>query len=643
MDVVALQQVVNIAASKVAVEKSRAQAAEGLLAPISFPTFTGTVSGISATMVGLGSVANTSDSDKPVSTAQQTALDAKATAANLATETNRATTAEGLLAPKASPTFTGTVAGVTSAMVGLGSVNNTADVDKPVSTATATSISNEVTRATNAEGALSTQAASFSKTVIVRDRTSAETTDTAAFNDALTAAGLIAGTTGMAKVTWQPGRAITSTGGHLRPLGVSVDFSGNTVTHTGNNIFLDCHATSFEFKKPCGIRNLILIGNSGTSAVGLELGNSYGFILDSLVIGSYSGGVGIDMRNRLNWCEGTTTSNILLQYNLVGLRLSGAGTTDTANGATNSFGYSRLDGLAINVLAGGIGILIGPDGIGGGEAYLYNSTLSATIWLDKANATGIVAGLKANALNLKVEIVGEGSAAGGSYGFKNLGGNFRAYGHINIIGALPNDLSAGLTLSDPEPFAPNGIYPPGTDSTLGGALSLVAGGGTAGTLGTGKGSNLAFAFASGYDATAADLFRIYAMPYSTTNLAIGTSARRQFGFDASGVITMGVGSTAGSRLSIVPRAGTPESASSQGAGSLALRSDGHVNGYNTVYIKTTARNTTTGWMPIQPIVSGTTANRPASPTVGWFYFDTTLNKPIWRGNTAWVDATGTAV
>ena len=65
-------------------------------APLASPTFTGTVSGISATMVGLGSVNNTADTAKPVSTAQQTALDLKA---NLA-----------------SPTFTGTLnAGIISA------------------------------------------------------------------------------------------------------------------------------------------------------------------------------------------------------------------------------------------------------------------------------------------------------------------------------------------------------------------------------------------------------------------------------------------------------------------------------------------------------------------------------------------------
>lgn len=47
------------------------------LAPLASPTFTGTVGGITKSMVGLGNVDNTTDAGKPVSTAQQTALDAK--------------------------------------------------------------------------------------------------------------------------------------------------------------------------------------------------------------------------------------------------------------------------------------------------------------------------------------------------------------------------------------------------------------------------------------------------------------------------------------------------------------------------------------------------------------------------------------
>ena len=91
-----------------------------LKAPIASPTFTGTVSGITSAMVGLGNVDNTSDVNKPVSTATQTALDLKANINN--------------------PTFTGTVGGITKSMVGLGNVDNTSDIDKPISTAIQTAL-----------------------------------------------------------------------------------------------------------------------------------------------------------------------------------------------------------------------------------------------------------------------------------------------------------------------------------------------------------------------------------------------------------------------------------------------------------------------------------------------------------------------
>lgn len=43
---------------------------------------------------------------------------------------------DAIYAPIASPTFTGTVSGITKSMVGLGNVDNTSDVNKPISTAT---------------------------------------------------------------------------------------------------------------------------------------------------------------------------------------------------------------------------------------------------------------------------------------------------------------------------------------------------------------------------------------------------------------------------------------------------------------------------------------------------------------------------
>ena len=78
------------------------------------------VGALTKSSVGLGNVDNTSDANKPVSTATQTALDLKA--------------------PLASPTFTGTVSGITKSMVGLGNVDNTSDANKPVSTAAQTAL-----------------------------------------------------------------------------------------------------------------------------------------------------------------------------------------------------------------------------------------------------------------------------------------------------------------------------------------------------------------------------------------------------------------------------------------------------------------------------------------------------------------------
>ena len=93
---------------------------DGLKANLASPSFTGNVTGITASMVGLGNVDNTSDANKLVSAAQQTALNLKA---NLA-----------------SPNFTGNVTGITAAMVGLGNVSNTSDANKPVSAAQQTAL-----------------------------------------------------------------------------------------------------------------------------------------------------------------------------------------------------------------------------------------------------------------------------------------------------------------------------------------------------------------------------------------------------------------------------------------------------------------------------------------------------------------------
>lgn len=123
---------------------------------------------LTPTDVGLENVNNTSDSAKPVSTLQQNALDLKANKAgptftgvvvlpsttsigpvssteisyldgvtsNIQGQIDSITGVTGGYAPINNPSFTGTVSGVTKSMVGLGNVDNTSDISKPISTAT---------------------------------------------------------------------------------------------------------------------------------------------------------------------------------------------------------------------------------------------------------------------------------------------------------------------------------------------------------------------------------------------------------------------------------------------------------------------------------------------------------------------------
>ena len=75
----------------VASNNTATQTALNLKANIASPTFTGTVSGVTKLMVGLGNVDNISDVNKPVSTATQTALDLKEEVANKSTTTTLGT------------------------------------------------------------------------------------------------------------------------------------------------------------------------------------------------------------------------------------------------------------------------------------------------------------------------------------------------------------------------------------------------------------------------------------------------------------------------------------------------------------------------------------------------------------------------
>jgi hypothetical protein len=134
-------------ATQAALDLKASNASLALKAPIDAPSFTGIVSGITKSMIGLAIVDNTTDLLKPISNATQTALDLKASNVALALKANTTDlnlkadiTELNLKAPIASPTFTGTIAGITKNMIGLANVDNTTDLLKPISTASQTAL-----------------------------------------------------------------------------------------------------------------------------------------------------------------------------------------------------------------------------------------------------------------------------------------------------------------------------------------------------------------------------------------------------------------------------------------------------------------------------------------------------------------------
>lgn len=92
---------------------------------------------VTKTQVGLGNVDNTSDLNKPVSTATQTALNAKSATSHTHTGTYEPANAN----IQSHISSTENPHSVTKTQVGLGNVDNTSDLNKPVSTATSSALS----------------------------------------------------------------------------------------------------------------------------------------------------------------------------------------------------------------------------------------------------------------------------------------------------------------------------------------------------------------------------------------------------------------------------------------------------------------------------------------------------------------------
>lgn len=131
---------------------------EGDYGPVTAPVTAASLpSGIDAAKIADGSISNAEYQRlNGVSSDIQTQLNAKA--------------------PTASPTFTGTVSGVTKSMVGLDNVDNTSDANKPISTATQTALDGKVdgTAGVKVYRALLTQASTDPPTATVLENSLGE-------------------------------------------------------------------------------------------------------------------------------------------------------------------------------------------------------------------------------------------------------------------------------------------------------------------------------------------------------------------------------------------------------------------------------------------------------------------------------------
>ena len=141
------------------------------------PTFTGTVTGVTKAMVGLGNVTDES----------KTTMFASPTFTGTVTGVTKAMVGLGNVTDEskttmfASPTFTGTVTGVSKAMVGLGSADDTSDADKPISTATAQRLLSIEGDVTDIEALIPVQAATDNQLADKRFVNSSIATNTANF------------------------------------------------------------------------------------------------------------------------------------------------------------------------------------------------------------------------------------------------------------------------------------------------------------------------------------------------------------------------------------------------------------------------------------------------------------------------------
>lgn len=221
-----------------------------LKAPLASPTFTGTVAGITKSMVGLGNVDNTADTAKPVSTAQQTALNLKA---NLAGATFTADLViNGLTVGAGSGLSANTTFGVSALSAGGSAQNRTAIGAFALTASTGNN--------NTAVGAYAAAAfvSGANNTAIGQSALDAATSGT---NNTAVGNGALSGSTGSTEATAIGASAgAGATGIRGTYLGAS---AGNTTTTGTNNTIIGFNAQGAS----AGASDAVTLGNSSITTL----------------------------------------------------------------------------------------------------------------------------------------------------------------------------------------------------------------------------------------------------------------------------------------------------------------------------------------------------------------------------------------
>ncbi len=228
------------------------------------PTGNGSqLTGLTKTQVGLSNVDNTSDANKPISGPTQIALDAKQASGSYVLQS---TTVNG-------HALSGNVA-VTASDVGLGSVNNTSDAGKPVSTAQQTALDLKANLISPTFTGTVTLPASTSLTTPVLG---SATGTSVALSGAITSSG----TAGIGYVGSGVGGAITQSS--TRSTGVTINKICGTITGNSTSLAASTSATFVVTNNTVALRDVVLV-----SLVSGATANTSIFTVSAVAAGSFS-------------------------------------------------------------------------------------------------------------------------------------------------------------------------------------------------------------------------------------------------------------------------------------------------------------------------------------------------------------------